>query len=146
MLSDDHARTAYDQQLQEQARFRAMQRQSLKVKLTPTTSGWNSALQFYVTEFPFALASLVLYVMDAQLFLMLLVCVGCAVFVLDFAIRVCRTLGDALFSLSSQSIATQRSNDAAMKAARLRQQQALDANARLAPQRPSRKTNSRIKK
>jgi hypothetical protein len=80
-------------------------------------------------EFPFVVVSLALHAMDIRLFFMLLVCLACMVFAFDIAFRVFRKVGDTIFASSSQSTSMRQSNDAAMKAARLRQQQALDARA-----------------
>lgn len=126
VLSDESMRTAYDHELQERARFRAMQRQSWRVKLMPTAPGLQGALQFYVTEFPFVLAALVLHVLDVRLLVVLLVCLGCAIFAVDLVVRVVRKFWDVAFSSSAQSSASRKSNDAAMQAARLRQQRALE--------------------
>lgn len=130
VLSDEPARTAHDLELQEQAQFRAMERQNWRMKLAPTTPGLQSALQFYVTEFPFVLAKLALHVLDVRLLMMLLVCLGCAIFAVDLAVRVARKLWDVTLSSSAQSTASRKSNDAAMQAARQRQQRALEETRR----------------
>lgn len=103
-----------------------MQRQNWRVKLTPTTSGLQGALHFYVTEFPFVVAALALHVLDLRLLMMLLVCLGSTVFTFDIAVRVVRKLWDVSFSSSVQSSVNRKTNDAAMQAARLRQQRALE--------------------
>lgn len=127
MLSDAQSRAAYDHELAERTRHRTLEQQRWRLKLTPpTTHDWLSIVQFYATEFPVALASLALLVLDVRLLMIALVCLGCTIFAVDVALRAARVVCDAAFASSPQSSASRRANDEAMRAARLRQQQALD--------------------
>jgi hypothetical protein len=107
---------------------------------SPSSSKWDDVVKFYILQFPKEVYLFLYQMMDLRLFIMLLVLLGCFVFVLDIVLRILYKIYHFMFVRSS-SISQdklRRRNEDALKAARLRQQQALDekVQSRLVKRKP----------
>ncbi|TYZ59354.1 hypothetical protein PybrP1_008534 [[Pythium] brassicae (nom. inval.)] len=127
VLSDPHARAAYDREMRER------ERHSPQLRFTPPTRDWRSALRFYAADLPRQAAQLALRHVDAQRLLLLIAGAIAVIVTGNVVARVARALWSILTRSPTPDGARKRANDAAMQAARLRQQQVLDASSARVP-------------